>query len=277
MMSVVAFVLVYLVRPALTVVWIALAIIQFCLCLKKRKILPMFGIIIMLLAGMQVQKQVLKYIGEKTDVIVDNGMPVVPLMIAMGMQGWDRFGFGVGSYNAYNWFTFAESGWDREEAARKGWENISESLHLWMKSPRIMCGHLFLKTVNQWTEPGYDAFTMTCSMEDPKGWVKGLYYGRSHEIIYTVLDCFQTFCFFLQTVWFLHLFKTEAKGIEKTQPQDYLIGLVLIGGFFFSLLWEASCRYVFPYMVIAIPCAAGSFAHLINKFVDIINKNIYNI
>lgn len=230
-MSVAAFILVYLVRPMLTVVWIALALIQFFLCVKNRKIFPMIGIIIMLFAGILVQKQVLNYVGETADVVVDNGMPKV-LWIAMGMQGWDRFGHGIGAYNAYSWDTFVESGYDKEEAARRGWENISETLHLWLENPRVMCGHFFLKTVNQWTEPSYGAFSMTCSIEDPEGLVEDLYYGRLHEIIYEMLDCFQTLCFFLLAAYFWYLFKRVKKELDKMSPQEYLIVLILMGGFF---------------------------------------------
>ena len=32
--------------------------------------------------------------------------------------------------------------------------------------------------------------------------------------------------------------------------------IILVGGVLFSLLWEAKTRYIFPYMIYMLPCAA---------------------
>ena len=42
---------------------------------------------------------------------------------------------------------------------------------------------------------------------------------------------------------------------------EYLPGVILIGEFCFSMIWEANSRYVYPYAVLMIPFAACSLAY----------------
>lgn len=259
-LAIAAFGVAYLLRPALIVVWIAMALIQAAWCLQNKRLLPMLGILLMLISGIGGQKAVLGNVGKTAGVVVDNAIPLAFLSTAMGMQDYDPFGYGVGSYNGYGWNTFAETGWDQEESIKRALLDMKRTLYQWLHHPSVMCRHIFEKVLNQWTEPSYGAFTMTCKMEEPEEWVEDLYYNGLHEFVYTLLDCLQTFCYFSLAAWFGRLYRAGRRGKEMACPQDYLIGLILIGEFFFSILWEAKSRYVFPYMVIIIPCAAGSFS-----------------
>ena len=256
--SILAFGLVYLVRPALTVIWVAMIMIQFFLCIRTKKWLPMLLMICMLLVGVGTQKSIVGVAGETAGVTTDNGMPVVPLTIAMGMQDHDPNHTGAGSYNAYNYNLFMETGYNPDVASYRAVRNIGKSLLRWVCTPIDMFRHFRDKLLNQWTEPAYDAFTMTCSMKEPESWVQDLYYGNLHQFVYIMLDCFQTFCYLLLAMWFWHLIQVGKTGFRQEQIQDYLIGLIMVGEVFFSLLWEATSRYVYPYMVIVIPCVAVS-------------------
>ena len=259
-LAAVTFGIAYLLRPALVVVWIAMAMIQAAWCLRNKKLLPMLGIVLLLISGIGGQKAVLRNVGRTAGVVVDNAIPLAFLSTAMGMQDYDPFGYGVGAYNGYGWNTFAETGWDQEESIKRALQDMKRTLYQWLHHPSVMGRHIFEKVLNQWTEPAYGAFTMTCKMEDPDECVEDLYYNELHEVVYELLDCFQTFCFLSLAAWFFRLYRDGRKGRDTACPRDYLIGLILIGEFFFSILWEAKSRYVFPYMVIIIPCAAGSFS-----------------
>lgn len=272
-LAIIVFGIAYLLRPALVVAWIAMALIQAAWCLRNKKLLPMLGIVLMLTAGVGGQKAVLGNVGKTAGVVVDNAIPLAFLSTAMGMQDYDPFGYGAGSYNGYGWNTFAETGWDQEESVRRALQDMKRTLYQWIHHPSVMCTHIFEKVLNQWTEPAYGAFTMTCKMEDPDGWVEDLYYNDLHEFVYALLDCIQTFCYFSLATWFWHLFRAGRWGRE-TAPQDYLIGLILIGEFFFSILWEAKSRYVFPYMVIIIPCAAGSFSCFCHRMTTLLRQRL---
>lgn len=108
------------------------------------------------------------------------------------------------------------------------------------------------KILNQWNEPSYGVFTMTRFMDAPEKWVEKMYYGKGNNLLYDFLDHYQAVMYLFLLGYFLLL----RKG--KQPPALYLPGLILIGGFLFSVIWEAKSRYVFPFFVMAIPCAAGS-------------------
>lgn len=63
-------------------------------------------------------------------------------------------------------------------------------------------------------------------------------------------------------IFFGAIFGAIGSLIKKKRLEDYLIPVVLVGGFLFSLLWEAKPRYVYPYFVILLPYATVGIAYL---------------
>ena len=63
--------------------------------------------------------------------------------------------------------------------------------------------------------------------------------------------------------WSIILLYLSGQSIKRAGMGIFL-GLVLIGEVLFSLLWEAKIRYVFPYIVIALPAAAMGYWYLCN-------------
>ena len=49
----------------------------------------------------------------------------------------------------------------------------------------------------------------------------------------------------------------------RIAPLSLLIGI--LGGFLFTLMWEAKTRYVFPYMIMLLPYAAVGFSCLAER------------
>ncbi len=52
---------------------------------------------------------------------------------------------------------------------------------------------------------------------------------------------------------------------KETQPLEHLLAVVIIGGFFFSILWEAKARYVFPYYVMMYPLYTIGYFKLVER------------
>ena len=94
-------------------------------------------------------------------------------------------------------------------------------------------------------------------MEEPKEWVVRIYYGKGNELLYGVLNLCQSAIYLLAFLYVLYL----AYGRED--PVCYLPALILVGGVLFSAIWEAKSRYVFPYMVVLLPYAAGGTVRLL--------------
>ena len=88
--------------------------------------------------------------------------------------------------------------------------------------------------------------------------VENIYTGPIHRTIEAFLNQYQLIIylgFLLYIVFSL---------LKKVPFINYLPLIYVIGGVLFSLLWEASSRYVFPYFVFMIPCAAYGWVCLVD-------------
>ena len=65
----------------------------------------------------------------------------------------------------------------------------------------------------------------------------------------------------------LFLFSIYSYKNRKTiKLEDYIFLVYIIGGFLFSIMWEAKARYVLPYFICMIPYCAIMIVTLIDKF-----------
>lgn len=112
------------------------------------------------------------------------------------------------------------------------------------------------KIAVQWLEPTYGSFLFTSKMTTSSKWMKAFYSDRGYQIFYEIMNQLQNVIYIGVLFYYIYLAK------HKRQEWEYFLGLVLIGEILFSLLWEAKSRYVFPYIVIALPAAAMGYWYL---------------
>lgn len=55
--------------------------------------------------------------------------------------------------------------------------------------------------------------------------------------------------------YYLRILLGKLKGVQV------LPGIIFLGGFFITILWEAKSRYVYPYIVMILPSAACSMEY----------------
>ena len=97
----------------------------------------------------------------------------------------------------------------------------------------------------------YDAFFSTYYMQNQKEWVDRVYFDDIvHSRVVLIMDNYQFLIYLMLLVYFLNLLT------GKDEIGTLLPVLILVGGFLFSLIWEGRSRYVYPYLVIALPCVA---------------------
>ncbi|MCH5343293.1 MAG: hypothetical protein J1E64_04575 [Acetatifactor sp.] len=238
-------------RNALLIVWIAMCIIQILLVIKRRKVLPLlmiFAALTLYLGGMQLVGSSLE---KRTGIRQEDGMPTI-LWVTMGFQENYRPGKGAGSYNYYNIELFEAMEYDGEAAAAYARQELQYRLKAWWKDPADMAEFMRAKLLNQWNEPTYGCMIMTDYRGESKEWVERLYEGGTAEWLFDFLKQYQAVTYLILLTGFWMLFK------KRQEPTHYLIGLITIGGFLFSAIWEAKSRYIYPYVVIAIPFISGS-------------------
>lgn len=237
-------------RNALLIVWFAMCIIQILLVMKRRKVLPLlliFASLMLYLGGMQLMGNSLE---KRTGIRQEDRMPTI-LWMTMGFQENQRPGKGAGSYNFYNIELFEAMEYDGEAAAVYAKQDLQNRLKAWWKNPADMVEFMRAKMLNQWNEPTYGCMIMTAYRAESKEWVERLYEGGTAEWLFDFLKQYQAVTYLILLSGFWMLFKNQQ------EPIHYLIGLIMIGGFLFSAIWEAKSRYIYPYVVIAIPFISG--------------------
>ena len=258
----------YTARSGLLVIWIAMVIMQLLIFCERRNgkwlLVSAMALISVFLLHQLLYSGIEKQIGAK----YDSGAPY-SLWIAMGMQE-DEPERGLGAYNSYNEEVYAQVEGDTEAASQIAKEYLSVRWGEWLRHPGQMLSFFKEKSLFEWIEPTYGCFMMTCYLEEPETWVDDCYNGAGYENIRGFLNRYQTVVYLAVLGYFLLILTGKLRGVQ------ILPGIILLGGFFFTLLWEAKSRYVYPYIVLILPCAAYSIAcyggWLWNALVKMVSK-----
>ena len=169
----------------------------------------------------------------------------------------DGGGFGYGAYDGKVMQIMEEAGYDTERADEIAKHLISDRLSYFAEKPELAVIFLKEKILWQWLDPTFSSFTMTRFLES--GYPVGLAYdivgGNLREKTFDFMDSYQSLIYSLAVIG----------TIEAVRRREHFISLlwaiILLGGFFFSVLWEAKPRYIYPYFVLMLPiCAYGVWA-----------------
>ena len=243
----------YVARSGLLVVWIAMLIMQLLLSMKWKKwngiVLVCAALALMIFTSYLLRVAAEKTVGTK----YDSGAPYV-LWVAMGMQETDP-GRGPGAYNGYNVVTYEETEGNSAEATTIAEEYIAGRWQEWMQNPAQMYRFIREKMLCQWIEPTYGGFKETGYLEDPRPWIDQCYNGEWNARLLVFLNRYQAVVYLFVLGYFLMILAGKLEG------EQILPGIILLGGFFFTMIWEAKSRYVYPYIVMILPCAACSITY----------------
>ena len=241
---------VIIVRAALVIVGIAIIIAQLLISLKKKNVIPVLLAFLCMVVAFGAYRGI-KSASEKEIGRDFGGGAPASVWVAMGLQDFDPYDLGPGSNNAYNLQVVMECDFVTEAAHQKAMENIGETLNKWKQNPHLIIPFFKEKALYQWIEPSYGSFYMTrCMEEEHADWIENLYFGRAHDVIYSFLDRYQTIIYVSMLAYFVSAL------LGKKGVLEHFIGLIVIGGFIYTLLWESKNRYVYPYIVIMMPCVA---------------------
>ncbi len=227
--------------------WIAIIAVVIGMALwalqKRRLVLPLASALLIVLSA-QGALELLDYSYEvRSGYERTQGAPFI-LTIAMGLQ--DNPG-GPGTYNNYQTETMGLVDFDVDAAAEIGRENIRESLQgFWEDSDRAVT---FFKTKlqMQWIEPLFETLITMNSLDDEAeipDWVQDIFYGSSHDSLIRFADVYQSVAYLGFLIFVFALVKRR-----QEDAAFYIPLIAIVGGFLFSIIWEAQCRYVLPYYV----------------------------
>lgn len=189
----------------------------------------------------------------RSGIQIKGGIP--PSMhVAMGMQ---RSSGGAGVYNGYNDSVFRRQAQSDEEMANEiAMTYIRERLQEFQADTAMARDFYKEKIQEQWNEPTFCSLVMTATFEEPPtGMVGKLYYGSWQQRYRDFMNRYVT-------ILYLGVILYCVIGLlRRADILQCLMLIGVIGGFLFSILWEAKSRYVLPYIILLIPYMALGFSY----------------
>lgn len=237
---------------------IALVLAAFVHMLKDFKPAEFILFLCVLLFSAKATGLTQKYYEYYADNTCGRGMPA-SAYLAMGMQ--DSGGI-PGGNNGFHTTTFLDSGYDREETVRISREAISESLKGFWEEPGRMADFYYRKLLLQWGNATCGCFwQLGDSFEQPqsKYALDLLYsgYGGRHEGMVAFMNYWQSTVYGIFALSFFHALWRRAREGKRAALYYYVPVIAFIGGFLFSMFWEAGPRYVMAYPILLLPLAVA--------------------
>lgn len=212
----------------------------------------------MVIMGMLVPGRLLQgYVEQKADAELDGGCPSV-LWIAMGTDIGNELR-GPGWYNKYSYTTYADTGFQREQAAALGWEQLRLNMHGIVQNPGQAASFFYRKVISTWCEPLYQSiWSGPMQLGDQTTYTPlllSLYGGGKAENFAELCAKAVSLLLYAGVCAFLFLGGRKERGWE-------LMLLYWMGGVAFHLFWETKSQYVYPYVFCLIPFSAAGIRRL---------------
>lgn len=247
-----AIILACVVRKNSLIVLIAAGIVLAIHSVKEASPRGVAWVLVMILMVSGADKLIHIYYEKASGIEVSGGVPYVA-WIRMGLQ--DTWA-GPGWFDNSSVEVFAEHGYNTEQAALAEKELLTELLKDMWEDKASSIGFFRRKLLSQWNAPGYsytyEINNFDCSPEDLPAFVSRIYYD-DERAVQAYMNRYQLVLYFYAAVSAAVLFADRKK---KYCLAANLLYIAIVGGFLFSALWEASSRYVLPYVVYMIPLAA---------------------
>jgi len=217
--------------------------------IKQKKMKYFYMIVALVLTISIGQSALIKFYELRSGIQLGKGVSSITY-VAMGLQdGWP----GPGWFNNYNKEVYQLAGLDSELASEMAKANINERLfHLNANKPAAV-EFIKNKLKTQWIEPTYQAFWMNYSFEESISnteLVEKVFNGAVGDGLMKLMNFTQL------VVYGLFTFAMGMLLVQKRNMLTCLPAITILGGFLFSIIWEAKSRYVLPYYVLMVLYAA---------------------
>ncbi len=197
-----------------------------------------------------------KYYENYAGNVCGKGMPAIA-WIAMGLQynGEEAI---PGGWNGFHSDAFISSGYDYDETVRISKQSIEQSVQEFVENPVFALNFFYNKIMKQWANETHGVFWGLNSSYDTtrnseSDWVKVLetkqykqwiaFMDVQESIVYAILLAYCAVLIYVKRT-------KKALGFYSLLPV-----VTFIGGFLFSLIWEAQTRAVMCYPIFLLPIA----------------------
>ena len=213
--------------------------------LKKWSLKPMILAVCIVLYASLSMSGIKQFNSMRSGYPVSSGMPTV-LWLAMGLQYSE---YGAGQYNNYSKGIYEQVDFDNEVATAIGIQEVKDRVKTFMQYPD-QCAMFFKEKMRtQWTDPLFESvkFTGTLDGKQHDGLspiVFEIYRGQGQNTLKQVCSRI------MSVVYFFALIGVAFRFYKKQPIMQDIPLIVFVGGFLFSIFWEAKARYMLPYFVL---------------------------
>ena len=237
-----------LTRGNFWIVIIAAGIILALYGIKRKDAVLLLLLFFIAAAPAGVKKGIELVYEQRSGIRLDQGIPVISTL-AMGVH--DEGTQPAGWSNLHDYYAYTLSDCDRDAAAEFSREYLRVRIGDFRDGSADWKAFYKEKLLTQWVEPTWQCLLANHDFaEEPNEFVNGIYYGKLKVVLLKFLNEYQWLLYGGVCLFFWFCWK-EKKHFYMLLPE-----VILIGGALFSLLWEAKTRYIFPYMLYMLPCAA---------------------
>lgn len=184
------------------------------------------------------------------------GIPVIT-WISMGL---DEEEGSCGWYNNSGKEMYYDMEFDREQTKEAARKHISERLGQFKEDKSYARWFFREKILSQWNAPLYQSIYFNTNYREDRMPPEDSFAARLTDAYFpkvlAVCNRLQLVIYLGMLLYFLFAVKKDSDILR------HLLAVAVIGGFFFSILWEAKARYVLPYYVTMFPLAAVGYCRM---------------
>lgn len=243
---------------------IALCIAAGLYALKKKDIRIVAAVFLTVALCWISHQGIYKMYEYRSGIAHEPGIPT-STWIAMGLQD-GPYSF-PGWYNDYPKTIYYEFELDIAKTSAHARQNIKERMGVFAGDLGYAKRFFREKILSQWNQPLYQSIFFNTRYQEGEGpkedslaaKVSGSYYGK----LLAFCDRWQFVVYLGMLCYFLFAVKKDSNILE------HLLGITMIGGFFFSIIFEAKARYIFPYYVMMFPFAVYGYQQMFEAVVKL--------
>lgn len=240
----------YLVRKNSMIVMIALLLVGAVHALAKRDLRLTVILGLCVVVPLLTFAGIVKMYELRSGITIGKGMSYVSY-ITMGTQVEEGV---YGWYTEYCKDVWIDCDYDTSLASQVSWQDLKDNLEYFAENPSYAVTFYREKLLSQWDMPTYQslffAYKIGYDIEiDPAG--------LPYQLATTYYESLRAVCDRLQMVIYTGMLFYFLLGVRRERRiLALLLTVAIIGGFLFSIIWEAKARYCFQYYLLMFPMAA---------------------
>lgn len=236
--------------------------------IEKRDKKIWVGIILSAICMILFNKIIFLYTEKRTGIEIADGVPMISY-IQMGLKEGSETKM-AGWYDGSVVSIYQEANGDIVKASEKSMNNLKEILNDFSKNPSKIFKVLTEKIATTWLEPTFQTIWINEPAENFNKIPESM---KNNKLLISFFDgklstAYIEYNNIYEILIFLAAGICLIKGFKKPSIERLSLILMVIGGFFFHLIWETKCYYVLTFYILLLPYAANGIYIVFEKVND---------